>query len=109
MIGLITPPYGILLFVISAVTGIPLVEIIREIWGFLAVLLIALLTSDHVPDLILWIARGAWDTELKEHELYSNVISAIIVTLHTLSVGLMELAGSVTSISRPVCHSVRLT
>ena len=28
MIGLITPPYGILLFVINAVTGIPLKEII---------------------------------------------------------------------------------
>ena len=30
MIGLITPPYGILLFVINAVTRIPLAEIIRE-------------------------------------------------------------------------------
>ena len=38
MIGLITPPYGILLFVINAVTGIPLKEIISEIWAFLAVL-----------------------------------------------------------------------
>jgi hypothetical protein len=33
MIGLITPPYGILLFVINAVTGIPLREIIREVWA----------------------------------------------------------------------------
>ncbi len=38
MIGLITPPYGILLFVINAVTGIPLREIIAEIWPFLGVL-----------------------------------------------------------------------
>jgi TRAP-type C4-dicarboxylate transport system permease large subunit len=30
MIGLITPPYGILLFVINAVTGIPLREIIAR-------------------------------------------------------------------------------
>jgi len=58
MIGLITPPYGILLFVISAVTRIPLVEIIREIWGFLAVLLIALLTMIMLPDLILWLPRS---------------------------------------------------
>ena len=36
MIGLITPPYGILLFVINAVTGIPLKEIIREIWATVA-------------------------------------------------------------------------
>ena len=58
MIGLITPPYGILLFVISAVTRIPLVEIIREIWGFLAVLLIALLTMIMLPDLVLWLPRS---------------------------------------------------
>ena len=32
MIGLITPPYGMLLFVINAVTDIPLREIIGEIW-----------------------------------------------------------------------------
>lgn len=36
MIGLITPPYGILLFVINAVTRIPLREIIGEIWAFLS-------------------------------------------------------------------------
>jgi hypothetical protein len=38
MIGLITPPYGILLFVINAVTRIPLREIIGEVWPFLIVL-----------------------------------------------------------------------
>ena len=43
MIGLITPPYGILLFVINAVTRIPLAEIIRETWLFLGVLVFALL------------------------------------------------------------------
>ncbi|MDA8804330.1 TRAP transporter large permease, partial [Amylibacter sp.] len=39
MIGLITPPYGILLFVINAVTDIPLREIISEIWAFLVILI----------------------------------------------------------------------
>jgi len=58
MIGLITPPYGILLFVISAVTKIPLTEIIREIWSFLAVLLIALLVMIMFPDLVLWLPRS---------------------------------------------------
>lgn len=57
MIGLITPPYGMLLFVITAVTGIPLVEIIREIWAFLAVLVIALLAMILVPDIVLWLPR----------------------------------------------------
>ena len=57
MIGLITPPYGILLFVINAVTGIPLKEIISEVWGFLGILLLALLIMLLVPDLTLWLPR----------------------------------------------------
>ncbi len=57
MIGLITPPYGILLFVINAVTGIPLKEIIAEVWAFLAVLLGALLLMILVPDIVLWLPR----------------------------------------------------
>lgn len=57
MIGLITPPYGILLFVLNAVTKIPLVEIIREIWAFLAVLIFALLLLILFPDLTLWLPR----------------------------------------------------
>lgn len=57
MIGLITPPYGILLFVINAVTGIPLKEIIGEIWAFFGVLLLALLVMILFPDIVLWLPR----------------------------------------------------
>ena len=57
MIGLITPPYGILLFVINAVTDIPLREIISEIWAFLIVLIAALLVMLLTPDLVLWLPR----------------------------------------------------
>ena len=57
MIGLITPPYGILLFVINAVTDIPLREIISEIWAFLVILIFALLIMLLVPDLVLWLPR----------------------------------------------------
>ena len=57
MIGLITPPYGILLFVINAVTDIPLREIIAEIWAFLAVLIAALMLMMLLPDLVLWLPR----------------------------------------------------
>ncbi|WP_420332062.1 TRAP transporter large permease [Roseibium sp.] len=58
MIGLITPPYGILLFVINAVTRIPLNEIIREIWPFLGVLLAALAALILFPGLVLWLPRA---------------------------------------------------
>jgi tripartite ATP-independent transporter DctM subunit len=57
MIGLITPPYGILLFVINAVTDIPLKEIIREVWPFLAVLISALLLMLFIPDIVLFLPR----------------------------------------------------
>jgi len=55
MIGLITPPYGILLFVINAVTGITLKEMISEIWIFILVLLFALGIMILFPQLILWL------------------------------------------------------
>lgn len=57
MIGLITPPYGILLFVINAVTRIPLAEMIQEIWPFLVILVLALLALVLMPDLVLWLPR----------------------------------------------------
>jgi len=57
MIGLITPPYGILLFVINAVTQIPLREIIGEIWAFLGVLIVALACLILFPGIVLWLPR----------------------------------------------------
>ncbi len=57
MIGLITPPYGILLFVINATTGAPLKDMIREIWPFLIALLLALMIITLIPDLVLWLPR----------------------------------------------------
>ena len=55
MIGLITPPYGILLFVINGTTGISLREMIVEIWPFLIALLIALALITLFPQVVLWV------------------------------------------------------
>ena len=57
MIGLITPPYGILLFVINAVTGIPIKEIIKEIWSFFGILIIALILLIIFPEITLWLPK----------------------------------------------------
>mgnify|MGYP001377330391 CR=1 FL=1 len=57
MIGLVTPPYGVLLFVINGLTGIPLKDIIREVWPFIGVLVFALLTMVVWPDVVLWMPR----------------------------------------------------
>jgi tripartite ATP-independent transporter DctM subunit len=57
MIGLITPPYGVLLFVMSGLMRTPLAAIIREIWAFIGILLAALLIMTCVPDIVLWLPR----------------------------------------------------
>jgi tripartite ATP-independent transporter DctM subunit len=57
MIGLITPPYGEMLFLISGVTGIPLHAILREIWPFLGALFAALIVMSLWPDLVLFLPR----------------------------------------------------
>lgn len=57
MLGLITPPYGLLLFVMSNISGSSLGRIVREILPFLIALLIALAIITLVPDLSLWLPR----------------------------------------------------
>lgn len=55
MIGLITPPYGILLFVINATTGIPLRVIIADIWPWVFVLVASLVLMIIFPEIVLWL------------------------------------------------------
>lgn len=59
MIGLITPPYGVLLFIIKALNGIPLGEMIREIWLQIGLLLIVLALITYIPELVLFVPRAA--------------------------------------------------
>lgn len=57
MIGLITPPYGLLLFVMASLTRVPLIDIIREVLPFVLTLtsLLALLT--YFPSITLFLPR----------------------------------------------------
>ena len=57
MIGLIHPPFGMLLFVTKALTGIPIGEMMREGWPFLLVLLLLLLAMTAFPTLVLWLPQ----------------------------------------------------
>ena len=57
MIGLITPPYGIVLFVLNGITGIPLKDMIREVWVFVLALIAALLVMIFEPGIVLWLPR----------------------------------------------------
>jgi tripartite ATP-independent transporter DctM subunit len=55
MIAQITPPYGLILFVLSALTGVPMREINREIWQFCLPLTIVLLLLIAFPAITLWL------------------------------------------------------
>jgi C4-dicarboxylate transporter, DctM subunit len=57
MIGLITPPYGLLLFVMVKIAEVPLRDIVRDVMPFLAVMVGALALITLLPDLVLFLPR----------------------------------------------------
>lgn len=57
-IGLVTPPYGLLLFVLSALARIPLREIVRECWGLIGAIVVALALVVAFPSLVLWLPQA---------------------------------------------------
>jgi C4-dicarboxylate transporter, DctM subunit len=57
MIGLIHPPFGMLLFVTKALTGIPIGEMMKEGWPFLVMLLILLVAMTIFPQIVLWLPQ----------------------------------------------------
>ena len=57
MLGLVSPPYGLLLYVMQNITGLSLWAIVREVLPFLAVMIAALLFMTLFPDTILWLPR----------------------------------------------------
>jgi tripartite ATP-independent transporter DctM subunit len=57
MIGLVTPPFGMLLFVTNALTGIPIRDMIREGWLFLAMLVALMLMMVLFPQIVLWLPQ----------------------------------------------------
>ena len=57
MLGLVTPPYGLLLFVMTSITGVPLRAIVRDVLPFLAAMIVALAVITFVPGTVLWLPR----------------------------------------------------
>ena len=58
MIGLSTPPFGMLLFIVSGISDTPLQIIIKEIFPMILVLIIVLLMVTYIPDIVLFIPRS---------------------------------------------------
>jgi len=57
MIGLLTPPFGLLLFVVANMTKQPLAIIVRECAPFIFAAVVVLAICTFVPDTILWLPR----------------------------------------------------
>ena len=57
MIGLITPPYGLLLFVLARVAGLSFERTTMAILPWLIPLLVSLVVLTYVPSLVLWLPR----------------------------------------------------
>ena len=57
MIGLITPPYGLLLFVLSSLAVVPLKDIMAQIWKFVLPLVVVLALLVVFPSLVLWLPQ----------------------------------------------------
>ena len=57
MIGLVTPPYGLLLFIMVRITKVPLRAIVVDAAPFIAVMIGALALIAFIPDLVLFLPR----------------------------------------------------
>jgi len=57
MIGLVTPPYGLLLFLMTKIADIPLRDMVREVMPFLGVMFVALAVITLFPDFVLFLPR----------------------------------------------------
>jgi tripartite ATP-independent transporter DctM subunit len=57
-LGLATPPMGLLLFVVSAMSRTSVLEITREMWPFYLVHVTVIFLITYIPGLALWLPRA---------------------------------------------------
>jgi len=57
MLGLITPPYGLLLFIMTRIAEVPLRDLVRDTMPFLYAMIGSLALITFFPSLVLWLPR----------------------------------------------------
>ncbi|MGK9052945.1 TRAP transporter large permease [Xaviernesmea oryzae] len=57
MLGLVTPPYGLLLFIMTNISGVPVKDIIRDAAPFIFWMVVCLILITFVPEIVLWLPR----------------------------------------------------
>ena len=60
MIGLSTPPFGVLLFIVSGISDTPLKAVIKEAVPMVIVMVGVLLLITYVPDIVLFLPNMVW-------------------------------------------------
>lgn len=54
-IGMMTPPYGLTMYLMLRIADITMLDFIRAMWPFLTALLVALLLITYIPAITLWL------------------------------------------------------
>jgi C4-dicarboxylate transporter, DctM subunit len=57
MLGLVTPPYGLLLFIMTRIAEVPLLDIVHDVLPFLWAMIASLVLITFFPGLVLWLPR----------------------------------------------------
>ncbi|MBU8544435.1 MULTISPECIES: TRAP transporter large permease [Roseomonadaceae] len=57
MLGLVTPPYGLLLFIVAKLSDAPLTAVVRDTLPFVIAMMAALALITFIPELVLWMPR----------------------------------------------------
>ena len=55
MIGMITPPLGVCLYVASDIAGVRFEKVLRDIIPFYIPLIVVLFLITYIPGLVLWL------------------------------------------------------
>jgi len=55
MIGLLTPPVGMVLYAISTIGNVPIVKLVLELIPFIIAITVVLFLITYIPGLVLWL------------------------------------------------------
>jgi len=57
MIGLITPPVGLCLYVVAEIVDLPVLRVVRALLPFFIPLITVLLITTFMPGVVMWLPR----------------------------------------------------
>jgi TRAP-type C4-dicarboxylate transport system permease large subunit len=55
LIGMMTPPFGISLFLVSGISGVSMKNLLRDLWPFLLAMLVLLGLLTYFPKIVLFL------------------------------------------------------